>query len=79
MCRASCKKRDKSGARQQGMGEQSRISTWPDVNVLRTANNDVHIDHASEGVFSNGVWPRIQIGMASDTATKRCVMSNVVY
>jgi hypothetical protein len=36
MCRASCKKSDKSVTRQQRMGEQSRLSTWPDVNVLRT-------------------------------------------
>jgi len=45
---------------------------------LRSANSDVHIDHACEGVFSNGTWPRIPIGLGSDTATKRCIMSNVV-
>jgi hypothetical protein len=35
MCRASCKKTYKCVTRQQRMGEQSRLSTWPDVNVLR--------------------------------------------
>jgi hypothetical protein len=35
MCRASCKKTYKSVTRQQRMGEQSRLFTWPDVNVLR--------------------------------------------
>jgi hypothetical protein len=34
MCRASCKKTYKCVTRQQRMGEQSRLSTWPDVNVL---------------------------------------------
>jgi hypothetical protein len=34
MCRASCKKTYKFVTRQQRMGEQSRLSTWPDVNVL---------------------------------------------
>jgi hypothetical protein len=34
MCRASCKKTYKSVTRQQRMGEQSRLSTWPDVTVL---------------------------------------------
>jgi hypothetical protein len=33
-CRTSCKKTYKSVTRQQRMGEQSRLSTWPDVNVL---------------------------------------------
>jgi hypothetical protein len=36
MCRASCKKTYKCVTRQQRMGEQSRLSTWPDVNVLST-------------------------------------------
>jgi hypothetical protein len=40
MCRASCKKTYKSVARQQRMGEQSRLSTWPDVNVLI---NDINV------------------------------------
>jgi hypothetical protein len=34
MCRASCKNTYKCVTRQQRMGEQSRLSTWPDVNVL---------------------------------------------
>jgi hypothetical protein len=39
MCRASCKKTYKCVTRQQCMGEQSRLSTWPDVNVLNTGSN----------------------------------------
>jgi hypothetical protein len=46
--------------------------------TLRPANNDVHIDHAWGGLFSNGVWPRIPIGLASDTVTSRCIVSSVV-
>jgi hypothetical protein len=36
MCRASCKETYKCVTRQQRMGEQSRLTTWPDVNVLST-------------------------------------------
>jgi hypothetical protein len=36
MCMASCKKTYKCVTRQQRMGEKSRLSTWPDVNVLTT-------------------------------------------
>jgi hypothetical protein len=34
MCRASCKKTYKCVTCQQRIGEQSRLSTWPDVSVL---------------------------------------------
>jgi hypothetical protein len=36
MCRASCKKTYKCVTRQKRMGQQSRLSTWPDVNVLKS-------------------------------------------
>jgi hypothetical protein len=42
MCRASCKKTHKSVTRQQRMGEQSRLSTWPDVNVLKSVDKIWH-------------------------------------
>jgi len=35
-CWTSCKKMQKCGARQQRMGEQSRISAWANGNVLKT-------------------------------------------
>jgi hypothetical protein len=39
MCRASCKKTYKSVTHQQRVGEQTRLSTWPDVNVLRSSSS----------------------------------------
>jgi hypothetical protein len=44
MCRASCKKTYKCVTRQQRMGEQSRLSTWPDVSVLTYEDDDSDYD-----------------------------------
>jgi hypothetical protein len=42
MCKASCKKTYKCVTRQQRMGEQSRLFTWPDVNVLMGNGPSIH-------------------------------------
>jgi hypothetical protein len=39
MCKTSCKKTKKCVTRQQRMGEQSRISAWPDGNVFYVFDN----------------------------------------
>jgi hypothetical protein len=55
-----------------------RIGRATCLSPYERQTNDVHIDHAWGGLFSNGVWPRIPIGLASDTGTSRCLVSSVV-
>jgi hypothetical protein len=49
MCKASCKKTYKCVPRQQRMGEQSRLSTWPDVNVLSVMERGCNVCRPSRG------------------------------
>jgi hypothetical protein len=51
ICRVSCKKRYTCVTRHQRMGEQSRLSTWPDVSVLSSTHS------CEQRVASNSTWP----------------------